>query len=117
MAPHELEPPHAGEPRSKKPRGEARTEKRTLGVLMLVAGALSMWTVSPVWVPVFLGVLLASVASPLQRRLERRYRRHPRLLAAAISCLTVAIGVGLVVFLTYFVVRELLVYLTDVAPH
>lgn len=100
-----------------KARRDARTEKRTIGVLMLVAGALSMWTVSPVWVPVFLGVLLASVASPLQRRLERRFRRHPRLLAAGISFFTVALGVGLVVFMTYFVVRELLVYLTDVAPH
>jgi predicted PurR-regulated permease PerM len=102
--------------RAKSARVEGRTEKRTLGVLMIVAGALSIWTASPVWVPVFLGVLLAVVASPLQRRLERRHRRHPRLLAAGISSATVALGIGLVVFMTYFVVREILVYLTDVAP-
>ncbi|HEX9104284.1 MAG TPA: AI-2E family transporter [Polyangia bacterium] len=93
-----------------------RFEKRTFGVLLAVAGAFFLWTVSPIWVPVFLGVMLAVVASPLQRRLERRYRRHPRLLAAAISFLTVALGLGLVVFMGYFVVRELLHYLTDVAP-
>jgi predicted PurR-regulated permease PerM len=93
-----------------------RFEKKTFGVLLAVAGAFFLWTVSPIWVPVFLGVLLAVVASPLQRKLERRYRRHPRLLAAAISFVTVALGLGLVVFMGYFVVRELLHYLTDVAP-
>ena len=93
-----------------------RFEKKTFGVLLAVAGAFFLWTVSPIWVPVFLGVLLAVVASPLQRRLERRYRRHPRLLAAAISFVTVALGLGLVVFMGYFVVRELLHYLTNVAP-
>jgi predicted PurR-regulated permease PerM len=93
-----------------------RFEKKTFGVLLAVAGAFFLWTVSPIWVPVFLGVMLAVVASPLQRKLERRYRRHPRLLAAAISFVTVALGLGLVVFMGYFVVRELLHYLTDVAP-
>jgi predicted PurR-regulated permease PerM len=93
-----------------------RFEKKTFGVLLAVAGAFFLWTVSPIWVPVFLGVLLAVVASPLQRRLERRFRHHPRLLAAAISFATVALGLGLVVFMGYFVVRELLHYLTDVAP-
>ena len=93
-----------------------RFEKKTFGVLLAVAGAFFLWTVSPIWVPVFLGVLLAVVASPLQRRLERRFRHHPRLLAAAISFATVALGLGLVVFMGYFVVRELLHYLTNVAP-
>jgi predicted PurR-regulated permease PerM len=65
---------------------------------------------------VFLGVLLAVVASPLQRRLERRYQHHPRLLAAGITFVTVAIGFGAVVFMGYFVLKELLYYLTTVAP-
>ena len=93
-----------------------RFEKRTFGVLLAVAAFFFLWTVSPIWVPVFLGVLLAVVASPLQRRLEQRFRRHPRLLAGAISFVTVALGLGLVVFMGYFVIREMLAYLTDVAP-
>jgi predicted PurR-regulated permease PerM len=93
-----------------------RFEKKTFGVLLAVAGAFFLWTVSPIWVPVFLGVLLAVVASPLQRKLEQRFRRHPRLLAAAISFVTVALGLGLVVFMGYFVMKEVLHYLTDVAP-
>jgi predicted PurR-regulated permease PerM len=97
-------------------RQPTRFEKRTFGVLLAVAGVLFLWTVLPIWVPVFLGVMLAVVASPLQRRLENRYGQHPRLLAAAISFLTVAIGVGVVFFMGYFVVKELLFYLTDVAP-
>ncbi len=100
------------------PTGDAPTrfEKRTFGVLLAIAGVFFLWTVSPIWVPIFLGVLLAVVATPLMRRLERRYRRHPRLLAAAISFVTVALGLGLVVFMGFFVVRELLHYLTAVAP-
>src|SRR3954471_7622868 len=95
-----------------------RFEKKTFGVLLAVAGAFFLWTVSPIWVPIFLGVLLAVVASPLQRKLERRYRRHPRLLAAAISFVTVALGLGLVVFMGYFVIREMLHYLTtDAQQH
>src|SRR5690348_7742540 len=93
-----------------------RFEKKTFGVLLAIAGVFFLWTVSPIWVPIFLGVMLAVVATPLQRRLERRYRRHPRLLAATISFVTVALGLGLVVFMGYFVMRELLHYLTDVAP-
>jgi len=93
-----------------------RFEKKTFGVLLAIAGIFFLWTVSPIWVPIFLGVMLAVVASPLQRRLERRYRRHPRLLAAGISFVTVALGLGLVVCMGYFVVRELLHYLTEVAP-
>jgi predicted PurR-regulated permease PerM len=93
-----------------------RFEKRTFGVMLAIAGVFFLWTVSPIWVPIFLGVMLAVVATPLQRRLERHYRRHPRLLAAGISFVTVALGLGLVVFMGYFVVRELLHYLTDIAP-
>ncbi len=108
MAASTLERPVARQP--------THFEKRTFGVLLAVAGMLFLWTVLPIWVPVFLGVMLAVVASPLQRKLENRYGQHPRLLAAAISFLTVAIGVGVVFFMGYFVVKELLFYLTDVAP-
>jgi predicted PurR-regulated permease PerM len=93
-----------------------RVEKRTFGFLLAVAGFFFLWTVSPIWVPIFLGILLAVVASPLQRRLEKRFGRHPRLLAAAISFVTVALGLGCAVFLGYFVVRDLLHYLTSALP-
>lgn len=104
------------DPHEAAPDNPTRFEKRTFGVLLAIAGFLFLWTVSPIWVPVFLGVLLAVVASPLQRKLERRFRRHPRLLAGAISFVTVALGLGLVVFMGYFVIREILNYLTHVAP-
>jgi predicted PurR-regulated permease PerM len=98
------------------PHDPSRFERRTFGVLLIIGFALTMWTVLPVWVPLFLGVLLAVVASPLQRRLERRFRRHPRLLAALISCFTVALGMGLMVLLGFVVVRELLRFITDALP-
>src|SRR5262249_24240835 len=93
-----------------------RFEKKTFGVMLAIAGFFFLWTVSPIWVPIFLGVMLAVVATPLQRRLERRYRRHPRLLAEGVSFVPVALRPRGVVFMGYFVVRELLHYLTTVAP-
>jgi len=93
-----------------------RLEKRTFGVLLTLGAFGFLWTISPIWVPVFLGVMLAVVASPLQRKVERRFGGHPRLLAAAISFVTVALSIGIVAFLGYFVVRELLHYLTRPRP-
>jgi predicted PurR-regulated permease PerM len=94
----------------------SRFQTRTFGVLLTVAAFFCLWTVSPIWVPCFLGVLLAVIAAPLQRRLERRFHGHPRLLAAAITVVTVAVGVGLLVGVGILVVREVIHFLTDLAP-
>jgi predicted PurR-regulated permease PerM len=94
----------------------SRFQTRTFGVLLAIAAFFFLWTVSPIWVPCFLGVLLAVVAMPLQARLERRFGGHPRLLAAAITTVTLAIGVGLMVVLGILVVREVIRFLTQLAP-
>src|SRR5262245_52642932 len=85
----------------------SRVEKRTFGALFAIAAALFLYTVSPLWVPVFLGILLAVVAGPLKRRLGKRWARHPRVVAAAITTVTLALGIGLVVAVAFGVVREL----------
>jgi predicted PurR-regulated permease PerM len=90
----------------------SRFQTRAFGVLFAVAAFFFFWTLSPVWVAVFLGMLLAVVASPLQRRLEDRFRGHPRLLAAGITTVTLAIGVGLVALVGFVVVRELIHFLS-----
>ncbi len=59
---------------------------------------------------------MAVVASPLQTRLVRRFGGHPRLLAATITAVTLAIGVGLLVVLGILVVREVIHFLTELAP-
>ncbi|HZS38617.1 MAG TPA: AI-2E family transporter [Polyangia bacterium] len=89
------------------PIDPVRAQKRTFGVLFLVGAFLFLWTISPMWVPIFLGILLAVVATPLKRRLERRLGGHPRLLAAVISAVTLAIGVGTIALIGFVVVREL----------
>src|SRR4051812_18413251 len=94
----------------------SRFQSRTFGVLLAIAAFFFLWTVSPIWVPCFLGVLLAVVATPLQARLERRFGYHPRLLAAAITAVTLALGVGLLVVLGILVVRELIHFLTALGP-
>jgi predicted PurR-regulated permease PerM len=85
-------------------------------VLLAIGAFFFLWTVSPIWVPCFLGVLLAVVAAPLMNRLERRWGRHPRLLAAAITLLTLALGVGLLIVVGILVVREVIHFLTGTAP-
>jgi predicted PurR-regulated permease PerM len=94
----------------------SRAQKRTFGVLLAIGACFFLWTVSPIWVPCFLGVLLAVVAAPLQSGLERRWGGHPRLLAAAITAVTMALGVGMLVGLGILVVREVIHFLTASAP-
>src|SRR5579871_4020576 len=88
----------------------SRANKRTFGVLFATASFLFLWTISPIWVPIFLGILLAVVATPLKRRLEQRMPGHPRLLAAAISTVTLVIGVAFIVFVGFVLVRELVAF-------
>jgi len=85
----------------------SRSEKGTFAFLFGAAAFFFLWTVSPVWVPLFLGILLSVVAMPLHRRLVRRLPRHPRVVAAAITALTLTIGAALVSFVAFVVVREL----------
>ncbi len=84
----------------------SRVQKRAFGVLFAVAAALFLWTVSPIWIPIFLGILLAVVATPLKRRLEKRLGGHPRLLAFTITIVTLAVGVGVFALIAFVVIRE-----------
>jgi predicted PurR-regulated permease PerM len=85
-------------------------------VLFAAAAFFFLWTLSPIWVSVFLGVLLAVVATPLERRLERRWGGHPRLLAAGITTVTLALGMAVVAFVGFVVVRELVHFLGANVP-
>ncbi len=91
-----------------EPPPVSRAQQRTFGILFAGGAFLFLWTVSPLWVPVFLGILLAVVAMPLERRLVQRLGGHPRLLAATISLVTLAVGVGLIAFVGFVIVRELI---------
>src|SRR5437764_493469 len=93
---------------SVKARVPSRLQRGAFAVLLAIAAGLFLWTLSPIWVPVFLGVLLAVVASPLQRRLERRLGGYSRLLAASITAAALLICMGLVSFVGFVVIRELL---------
>jgi predicted PurR-regulated permease PerM len=94
----------------------SRTQSRAFGVLFAVAGFFFLWTVSPIWAPICLGLLLAVVAMPLQDRLRPRFAHHPRLVAAGITLLTLLVGVGLLVALGLLVVREVVGFLSKTGP-
>jgi predicted PurR-regulated permease PerM len=94
-------------------RPTSRVEKGTFGALFAVAGLLFLWTVSPLWVPVFLGILLAVIAWPLKRRAERSMGGHPRLLAVLITAVTMAIGAGLVAVVAIVIGREIVQFFSS----
>lgn len=74
------------------PRG---VRDRTFGVLLLAAAVLFALTVRPLWVPVFLGIVIAVAATPLYARLRRRWPRHQGLLAAGVTAAVVLTALAL----------------------
>ena len=88
-------------------------QQGTFALLFACAAFFFLWTLSPVWVPVLLGVLLAVVATPLHRRLVKRLPGHPRVVAAAITAFTLTLGAGLLALFVYVVLREVSHVLTD----
>ena len=89
-----------------------RAERRTFAFLFAAAAFFFLWTISPIWVPLFLGVLLAVVAMPLQTRMVRRLPRHPRAVAALITAVTLTVGVAVLAFVGFVVVREVVLFLS-----
>jgi predicted PurR-regulated permease PerM len=95
------------------PHLPSRVERGTFAFLFAVAAFLFLWTISPIWVPLLLGALLAVVAMPLQARLVRRLPRHPRVVAALITAAVLTVGTGLIVFIGYVVLREIVRFFSD----
>src|SRR3954452_15179864 len=95
----------------------SRAERGTFAFLFAAAAFLFLWTISPVWVPLFLGVLLAVVAMPLQNRLVRALPHHRRIVAALITLVTLTVGTAVLAFAGFVVVREVVFFLADGALH
>jgi predicted PurR-regulated permease PerM len=98
-------------------RAPTRFEKSAFGVVFTVASFLFVWTISPIWVPIFLGLLLAIVVRPLKIRIERRFPRHPRLLAAMMTLVCIVAALGLLTFVFYEVIQALSHLVTDLIAH
>src|SRR5690349_11550569 len=71
-----------------------RIESRAFALLLAASAFFFAWTVSPIWIPLLLGLLIAVLAVPLSRRLEVRLGRYPRLLAAALTGAALLLGLA-----------------------
>src|SRR5258706_8837207 len=72
-----------------------RLEKSTFLVLFALAAWLCWRTVEPVWIPLFLGLVIAVGLEPLQER----FHRHPRLGATLLTAVAMTLLLGLGAFL------------------
>ncbi len=81
---------------------------RTLAVLLLVAALAFARTLAPVWLPVFLGAVIAVAAHPLYTRVLNRWPRHPHLVAAVVVGLVMSLVVALLAGAGLVLAREVI---------
>ena len=89
------------------------TERRKLqNWTFLVLFALTVylfWLVAqPLWVPIFLGMLIAMAVHPLHKRVLRRYPRRDVLSAAVLTGLVMAVSLALAAFFAVVVLGQLI---------
>ena len=81
-------------------------------------GVYLFWLIAqPLWVPIFLGMLVAMGAHPLHRRLVQRFPRRETFSAAVLTGLVLLVMLGLGGFLTLIVLGQLVDLARDVANH
>ena len=76
------------------------------------------WLIAqPLWVPLFLGMLIAVGAHPLHKRLVQRFPRRETFSAAALTAIVVLIALGMGGFLTLVVLGQLVDLAHEVSNH
>ena len=82
-----------------------KLQNLTFLALFLGAGYFLWRTMEPIWLPVFLGLIIAVSVNPLHQKLRKRWRNHDGLSAAALTAAVLILSVALVAFL-FVVVGE-----------
>jgi predicted PurR-regulated permease PerM len=88
-------------------RDRLRMQRWTFLILFGFAAYLFWLIVQTLWVPLFLGVLIAVGTHPLHRRVAQRSPRRAALSAALITGLVLAISLALATFMTVVVLGQL----------
>jgi len=88
-------------------RDRLRMQRWTFLILLGFAAYLFWLIVQTLWVPLFLGVLIAVGTHPLHRRVAQRSPRRAALSAALITGLVLAISLALATFMTVVVLGQL----------
>ena len=92
--------------------------QRTTFLVLFALAAYGFWlTIEPVWVPVFLGLVIAIGVYPLQERIQRRIGgKHPSLISALLTAVVMILLLALLAFLV-FVVGHRAVQLAQEVAH
>src|SRR5205085_8851981 len=94
----------------------SRLQRSTLLVLFALAAYLFWRTLEPIWVPVFLGLVMAVGAYPLHRRLLRKLGgRHPGLPAGLVTAAVMTVTLALVAFTVLVVGHRVIEVANDIA--
>jgi predicted PurR-regulated permease PerM len=73
-------------------------------LVLFVLGTYLFWrTLEPIWIPVFLGLVIAVGVHPLQEKLVKRFRKHPSIPAALLTALVMIVALGFIAFLVFIV--------------
>ncbi len=102
------EPPVDDARSPKAPLNGARTQRRSLVVLVVLAFLAAAWVASSLWAGLLLGLLTAFTIEPWHQRLLRYFPRRPGFAAAIAVSLVALLCAGLLVGLSAIVTRELL---------
>src|ERR1700730_223785 len=85
---------------------DARKLQNVTFLALLLAAGYFLWrTMAPIWLPIFLGLIIAVSVIPLHQKLRKRWRNHDGLSAAVLTAAVLVLSVGLVAFL-FVVVGE-----------
>jgi predicted PurR-regulated permease PerM len=102
------EPPGDDARSPRTPINGARTQRRSLVVLVVLAFLAAAWVASSLWAGLLLGLLTAFTIEPWHQRLLRYFPRRPGFAAAIAVSLVALLCAGLLVGLSAIVTRELL---------
>ena len=79
---------------------EPRKLQNSTFLVLFIASAYFFWrTLEPIWLPVFLGVLIAVSVNPLHQKLRRKWRRHDGLSAAFLTAAVLLLATAVLAFL------------------
>ena len=98
------------------PLERTRLQRSTFTVLFVMAAYLFWRTLEPIWVPVFLGLVIAVGLYPLQARLLKRFGgKHPGLPAAILTASVMVFALGVAAFLILVVGHRVLQLAQDLS--
>ena len=85
-----------------------RLQRSTFLVLFALAAYLFCRTLEPIWIPVFLGMVIAVGVYPLHEKLLQRFKKHPGIPAGLLTAVVMLLMLAFLAFLIFIVGHRLL---------